>query len=759
MSLDKRTLRIALKYGLLGSLLLLLLATLATEFLSADRFGKQIRQALEQALHRKVEIGRVRFSLFYGPGFTLNDVLISEAPSHGSAPFAYVDSLTARVSLPSLLAGRLEFSNLRLVDPTLNLVKLPDGPWSVQALLAAELDRPRGPASGAATPSLPEIQVRNARVDFQLGTLKSVYYLTDADIDIWEQNGTLMTRFTGSPGRTDRPAQGFGRLIGSGRWLRPQGRDAQVEFDLQLDRSNISDVMTLLEGRDVGLHGEVASQARLSGPVSNIRVDGRLQLFEVHRWDLLPPKGEAWPLDYHGSIDLRGQRATLESGDSGGKPLPFTVRVEAANYLTRPEWRITATARDFPAAALIDVVRHFGVPLPARASADGKLNGQLAYSNTAPAEGRLALTEASLQVPGTAPMRVAKAEISVAAGEVRLDPARLELGENETATVEGVFHYPEGGAEVKISTPSLRISDLKTGAGELLAAGRLPLLEHCTEGSWKGHLRFQSPGNGEGEWTGSFELRDARIPVSGIAGPLHLDSASVSMRGERLSLTRLKGRAGQMPFEGEYRHEPSYLRPHRFRLHLAEASAAQLEQLLRPSLDRSQGFLSRTLRIGRAPVPDWLRTRRAAGALEIASLHVGRTEFRDLHADVIWDGVRIQLLGLEAEVNGAAASGTLLTDLAGHLPVYQCALRIEDLDSRLGQVTAQADLETSGLGEESLLAHLKAGRLELVIDGTKYEGHAAIGKDGRLRADLSDGAKPLVLTGPLSPLQLEPAKP
>ncbi|MCX6624364.1 MAG: AsmA family protein, partial [Acidobacteria bacterium] len=285
-----------LGYGLTAALVLLAALTIATHYLSADRFGQRIRQALEKSLGRKVEIGKVRFNLLTGPGFEVSDVVISEVPSHGLAPFAYVDSLDARVRVLSLLGGKLEFSTLRLVEPTLNLVKLADGQWNVQQLLARELERPRG--SVAEADPMPEIQVRSGRIDLQLGTLKSVYYLTDADFDIWEESGGLAVRFSGAPGRTDRPAQGFGRLIGNGQWLVAKSGEPRVEFDLQLERSNLSDVATLIGGRDLGVHGEAASRARLSGPISNVRVNGRLEIFDVHRWNLLPPKGEAWPLNY-----------------------------------------------------------------------------------------------------------------------------------------------------------------------------------------------------------------------------------------------------------------------------------------------------------------------------------------------------------------------------------------------------------------------------------------------------------------------------
>ncbi|MCC7496269.1 MAG: AsmA family protein [Bryobacterales bacterium] len=743
--------------GLAVALGLLALLTAATEYLSADRFGARIRQALETSLHRKVEIGKVHFSLFHGPGFTVNDVLIGEAPTHGLAPFAYVDTLDARVSLTSLLAGNLRFSSLRLVEPTLNLVKLADGPWNVQQLLASELGRPRGSGSSAA--ALPEIQVRSGRVDFQFGTLKSVYYLTDADFDIWEDGGALELRFSGSPGRTDRPAQGFGRLIANGRWLHSTAGEPRVQFDIQLDRSNIADVMTLIAGRDVGVHGELASQARLSGPVSNVKVSGQLQIYDIHRWDLLPPKGEAWPLDYAGTIDLRHQRVALQSGRSDGKDLPLGVRVEASNYLTTPHWAITATAQDFPAAALIEVARHMGVALPPRASGDGKLNGELACSSDGGLRGQVNLSDASLEVPGTDPMRIASARINIAGGEIRLDPATLLLHREEKAVVEGLFRPSARALSVKISTPAFRISDLRTGTGELLGAGRLPLLDNCPAGTWRGFLRYVAEGDDPPEWTGVFEVHDASVAVPGIAGDVHLDSAAVSISGTRLGMSRIRGRAGKLNFEGEYRYEPGYTRPHRFRLVLPEAHAADIERLLLPSLQRSQGFLSRTLRIGRASIPEWLKQRRAAGTVMVGSLRAGGTLVTDLHADVIWDGVHAQLLGAEASLDGNPIGGTLSADLSGNVPMYHGLAFVDAVETRLGDASIASDFETSGVGAGALLSRLRLAGVRASIDGVRFEGKASLAGDGQIRADLASGSRQLPLTLTLFPFAIEPAVP
>ena len=71
-------------------------------FIQADRYGQQIREALQRELNRKVEIGQVHFNLFTGPGFTVENVVIYDDPSAGIEPFAHMLELEARVGLSSL---------------------------------------------------------------------------------------------------------------------------------------------------------------------------------------------------------------------------------------------------------------------------------------------------------------------------------------------------------------------------------------------------------------------------------------------------------------------------------------------------------------------------------------------------------------------------------------------------------------------------------------------------------------------------------
>src|SRR2546426_10503477 len=96
---------------LLAGLAVFLMAGIAAPFFSADSFRDRIGKALEASLGRKVKIGKVRFDLFGGPGFTISEVEIADDPAFGIEPIAQFPmdgSLDARLQLKSLWTGKLE---------------------------------------------------------------------------------------------------------------------------------------------------------------------------------------------------------------------------------------------------------------------------------------------------------------------------------------------------------------------------------------------------------------------------------------------------------------------------------------------------------------------------------------------------------------------------------------------------------------------------------------------------------------------------
>ena len=93
-------------------LCIVLIAGAIAPRLSTERIRPRIQSALEAALNRRVQIGAVHLNLFRGPGFTVERVVIADDPSAGIEPFAYVESMRARVRLTGRMQKKRRFDSI-----------------------------------------------------------------------------------------------------------------------------------------------------------------------------------------------------------------------------------------------------------------------------------------------------------------------------------------------------------------------------------------------------------------------------------------------------------------------------------------------------------------------------------------------------------------------------------------------------------------------------------------------------------------------
>lgn len=489
-----RTIRRILRFTLLG----LVVFGLIAPFLPADWLRPRIEAALEAALSRPVHVSAVRLNLFTGPGFTVKDVLIDDVPAAGIEPFAHVESIQARVSLFGLLAGRLEFSSLRLSSPSVNLVKVESGPWNIEPLL----DRVSQGASGRRH-AVPDIQIRDGRLNFKFGDNKSVFYISNADVDVYpNEMGEVVVRFSGAPARTDRSSQGFSLLTARGLLRSGSDGEDQLNLGIHLERTAISEVMRLFDGRDPGVHGFAIANATITGPLSKLELAGDLNISDVHRWDLMPAIGQGWTLNYRGLLNLRAHQLNLETVGPEGQPRPVAVKLRLVDYLTAPKWAVTVLFRELPARALLETARHMGVTLPPQVGIEGKINGGIGYSNDAGLEGRLAVESASLRFPDADPVEFDSAQVLVSKNRITLAPATARMENGQSAEIEGEYAMDASYAALKISTRQLTLAEVQSSAAQILKAAPIPVLENLQRGTWKGWIACIRAGDHPALWSG-----------------------------------------------------------------------------------------------------------------------------------------------------------------------------------------------------------------------------------------------------------------
>ena len=673
-----------MKRALIIALLLVLAIGFAAPHYEIEFIRPKIERALERGLGRKVEVGPVHFNLFTGPGFTVDKVTIHEDPRAGIEPFAYVGTLEARLQLLSLLRHRLEFSSLRLGEASINLVKTEAGPWNFQFLLSS------APASAG---TMPEIRMRGGRVNFKFGDTKSVFYFSEADFDVApSMDGSVALRFAGAPARSDRSSQNFGNFFVRGMWSA-----RKVNLRVELEKSALQEVARLIDRRGYGLHGAIALDAQLSGVPSHLDVAGHIQVNDVHRWDLLPQSGGGLSIAYVGMLDLHNDRLELQSVSEVPNP-QVSAAFRAWDFLTAPHWDASAQLNKVPVTTVLEIARHMGAALPEQLAAEGSVSGEVRYSEPEGVAGRVALQDASLTLPDRRPLRAASAALVIDRQVMSLEPATVSVGENESADVEGSFSLE--GAErldLKITTRALSVSDMSS-----FGVAAIPLLDQTPQGTWRGWARYGWARDEPGEWSGEYELQNARIAVDGLVEPVKVQSAAVILSGKRVSVSRIRARAGTVAFTGDYRWEPSAVRPHKFHLTIPSVDAAELQRLLTPTLLRNRGFFARTLRFSDASLPEWLKTRRADGTVTIGSLTFGDSQVHVDAARLLWDAALVRFVGLDAHIDQAALAGDLSIDLAGPSPHYRFEGKLSDVAYKEGRLDFEGSLDADGAGAEVL---------------------------------------------------------
>ena len=673
--------------ALAALVVLTLIAGVMLPRVNTDRYRGRIQAALEAALGRKVTFGEVRFNLLTGPGFTLRDVSVAEDPALGVEPVAYVDLVVATPRLLSLLTGHLAFSSLRLDDAHLNLarVDLPSGEyrWNLEPLI-----RP------AIIAAFPHLTIHGARINFKAANLKNVVYLLDCDLAIEPPSGSGEPwgfRFEGKPARADRPARGSGVVRMRGTW-KPGSLDARLD----LERSELADVVAVLRGEDAGLHGLVSGSARFAGPLNHVIVDGRLRVEELHGWNQDIPRGETWPLEVHGWWNSQGQQLELDARVAQKSGSPLAVHYLVEKYLTQPKWGASVTMMRFPAAPLIPLAQHLGLALVPGLEVTGTVDGVVGYSVSAGYRGQARVSDATVKLAGAPLLSVPEAQMMLAEGTARLLPTRVVEAPGQDASVEGEYALLTGQGRVRITAHSLDVG----------AFGKqIPVLSEARAGKWSGELEWKFPAAvpAEGVWSGEMELAGVKVTSPALGAPLLLDTAQCRLEAGSIAVTKMRGTAGKMAFSGEYRYEAQSAHPNRFRILMGVVKAADLESLLLPALRRPTGVLGVDLPFRKQTLPEWLSAWHAEGTVQVSGLATDLGQLLPVRAKVLWDVGRIAL----TDVVSGKASGRVEIDIRGKEPIYEITGRLRNQDWKGGQVSLDVNAGGSGVGAK-LLRSLEA---------------------------------------------------
>jgi hypothetical protein len=629
-----------------------------------------------------------------GPALAVGDVKIAEADG-SSEPFAYVDEVRAAPRLYSLWTGRLEFSSLTLDGAHVNLVRggTDNSPsWNFEPLLRPGL-----------LAEFPTIHMRDSRINFVLEGRKSPFYLLGADLDVSPRSSdgsNWAVQFSGAPARSDRPAHGFGAVEASGTWKRAGDENGVMALDLRLERSEISDILALLYGRDAGIRGIVSGQAHVGGPMNALGIEGELRVSELHGWDQSPPSSGVFPFRLSGTLNTPAQHLDLYAQARPGQP-EWMLRVSADSYLERPFLKMEFHSDGLPIAPLPGLLRNFGVNLPEGLQLAGMVMGTVAFDSRAGWTGSAVIPEVTLGVRGSSPLKLAPAAFSISRTEIVAGPMTVTSGEGPIAEAGATYSILDGGFELKLESNGAAINALS----QRFPTAYIPFLSQVHTGKWSGELTYSQPAGAIGTWRGEGDLAEAAVPVSGISQPVALTRAHLRIVGEDIQLDRMTVVAGTTEVKGDYSYTHTAPLQHQFHLVVSHADLPAIEAYFHPLLTRGGSLID--LALGRSPVPKWLVEMKAGGTIQVDDLDAVAAWLSGLRANVLWEGTRIAVTGLTARDGPATLAGAFNIDLRNPKPRYTGSGAWRNLRWKGGSVSGTvAQFETSGSGLETL-ANLK----------------------------------------------------
>jgi AsmA family len=390
--------------GVALALLFLLALILTPPLLNVNRYRHRIADSMSQSLGRPVHLDSVTLHLLPTPGFTLQNLVVSENPGFGSEPTIRANVVEVSLRPSSLWRRQVEFSTVRFVEPSLNLVRNPAGRWNLEDLLvhAARVNTaPTVQAKPSAQPRFPYIEATGGRVNIKLGDEKMPFSLTDADLAVWLPSPQQwQVRLVARPARTDTDVAdpGIMRIEGSlGRADRMA--DVPVHLEASWHDAPLGNASRLLTGDDAGWRGTLQTDATLNGTLGSGHLAVLTHLVDLRRADFVPVN----TLNIDATCNATAQAAagTLQSMTCTVPtpgPQPLTLQAETVDLQRPLQTGGTVQATDIPLTYLFDWLRLLSARTPAAAQPSGTVDVDIARTPTADWSGNV-----TVNLPPTTP--------------------------------------------------------------------------------------------------------------------------------------------------------------------------------------------------------------------------------------------------------------------------------------------------------------------------------------------------------------------
>lgn len=348
-----------------GALVVLAVALvlLVPYFVDLSQLKAYVAQSAAQALGRTVKFSDLSLSVLPLPAVVLKDLDIAEDPRFGNTPFLKVGEGRFRLRLGPLLSRRIEFAELTLERPRVELIQDASGHWNVASLGAGSEGGPaaskapgRVPGAGAAAPLpvISRLRIVDGVLHYQVRADKG----PPIDYRVEGMKLTLEGLGSGAPVEIAGQAQvnpGAVSIKLDGRLSPPAGAGpltaAPVKGDISLEANDMAALTGFLLGSSPALSGPVKGKLALSGTVGRLALTGQLDSTRLTLTERRPDCPEPrmrrltletvrFPLDYD---PQRLQSRPLSANLSGGSvTLALTLAFQPAPLLSLKEITIKA---------------------------------------------------------------------------------------------------------------------------------------------------------------------------------------------------------------------------------------------------------------------------------------------------------------------------------------------------------------------------------------------------------------------------------
>jgi hypothetical protein len=736
-----------------------------------SRLKARIANSISRAVARPAEIGAVHLRFLPQPGFDLENLVIYEDPAFGAEPMLRAPEVTAVVRLTSLVRGRLDISRLELTEPSLNLVRRPDGRWNWEELLERTERTPLAPtgtSKSEARPGFPYIEASSGRINFKAGQEKKPYALLNADFALWQESeNTWGARLKAEPLRTDMSLSDAGLLRMNGTWQRAGSlRETPLQFSLEWDRAQLGQLTKLISGNDKGWRGELRVDATLSGMPAAMQVAVDTSIEDFHRYDISSTEGLRLTAHCDGqyrSVDgvmheifcsapVGNGMITLH-GDAG---LPGVHRVDLA-----------LNVENASVSAVVQLARRAKKNLPTDLVSAGNVQGSFTVKEEGASargpefQGRGEITELRMQsattkvefAPGNVPFvlsskranahapskgksaRSLEAEILPAPGELHVEygPFPVALGRPVPAQARGWVGRSGYGLVVRGDgevSHTLRLASLLGLPAMKASVEGVAQMELEIAGSWAGNVTGTVSGFSLPGVTGTVQLHNVRATVRGMNGPMEISSAELQLLPDEARVEKLSARAGEAHWTGSLALPRGCGMPGaclvRFDLNTEEVGLSELSAWLGSQASQRRWY--QMLSSEEPAAPTFLGNLRASGKISADRLRIHNVVADRVSASLELERGKLKISELRADVLGGKHRGDWLADFTMASPLYTGSGTLTGIS--LGQMAAAM--------HDPWISGTAGGTYQLTASGADSTAFWE-SAEGGMRFDLRDG--------------------